>query len=232
MELYYSPPPNSTRYPGTAQGNPAEILSLSFLNDLELFDDNFTSKEICAFTNKVHNEHFDHLDSCIIMPTISHPVSEIIIDILVDSGSTLNFISNSVVKKLHLKKCHLKVETEIHGMGSGKAQKASKCLNVNISNKDFSCYVLNKVCQNAPEVPIDLQNVVGDEYELEQNFPHPELKTDLILGLRFLFKLLVEKPIKIIRNSILLVPAIVWYLVLGPLAQESAKNTNSYQEDP
>ena len=117
------------------------------------------------------------------MPTISYSVSDITINILVDFGSTSNFISNSVVKKLHLKKCHLKVETEIHGIGSGKAQKASEFVNVNIFNKNFSCYVLDKVCQNAPEVPFDLQTVVGDEYELVKNFPHPELKIDLIIGL-------------------------------------------------
>ena len=95
------------------------------------------------------------------MPTISYSVSDVIINILVDSGSTSNFISNSVVKKLHLKKCHLHVETEIHGIGSGKAQKITEFVNVNIFNKNFSRYVLDKVCQNASEVPFDLQTIVG-----------------------------------------------------------------------
>ena len=122
------------------------------------------------------------------MPTISYSVSDITINILVDSGITSNFISNSVVKKLRLKKCHLKVETEIHGIGSGKAQKITEFVNVNISDKNFSCYVLDKVCQNAPEVPFDLQTIVGDEYELVQNFPHPGMEIDLIVGLRSLFK--------------------------------------------
>ena len=92
--------------------------------------------------------------------------------------------------------------------------------------------MLDKVCQNAPEVPFDLQTTVGDEYELVQNFPHPELEIDLIIGLRSLFKLLIEKPIKIIKNSILLVPTIVGYLVLGPLAIFLAQNTNLYRKDP
>ena len=104
------------------------------------------------------------------MPTISYAVSDITINILIDSGSTSNFISNRVVKKLYLKKCHLHVETEIHGIGGGKAQKITEFVNVNIFNKNFSCYVLDKVCQNAPEVPFDLQTIVGDEYELVQNF--------------------------------------------------------------
>ena len=43
-----------------------------------------------------------------------------------------------------------------------------------------------------PKVPSDLQTILGDEYELVQNFPHPELEIDLIIGLRYLFKLLIE----------------------------------------
>ena len=89
---------------------------------------------------------------------------------------------------------------------------------MNIFNKNFSCYVLDKVCQNPPGVPFDLQTIVGDDYELVQNFPHPELEIDWIIGLRSFFKLLIEKPIKIIRNSILLIPTIVGYIVLGPMA--------------
>ena len=99
-----------------------------------------------------------------------------------------------------------------------KAKKITKFVNVNTFNKNFSCYVLDKVCQNAPEVPFDLQTIVGDDYEQVQNFPHPELEIDLIIGLRSFFKLLIEKPIKIIKNSILLIPTIVGYIVMGPLA--------------
>ena len=112
------------------------------------------------------------------MPTISCAVSDITINLLIDSGSTSNFISNSVVKKLNLKKCYLHAETEIHGIGSVKAQKITEFVNVNIFDKNFSCYVLDKVCQNAPGVPFDLQTIVGDDYELVQNFPHPELEID------------------------------------------------------
>ena len=152
------------------------------------------------------------------MPTISYPVLDITINLLIDSGSTSNFISNSVTKKLNLKKYHLRVETEVHGIGRAKAHKITEFVNVNIFNKNFSCYVLDKVCPNAPEVPFDLQTIVGYNYPLVQNFQHPELEIDLIIGLRSFFKLLIEKPIKIIKNSILLIPTVVGYIVLGPLA--------------
>ena len=102
-ELHHPTPPNYTCYPETIQGDPTEILSLSFVNDLELFNDNFVSKEICNFTNIVQDGNFEHLESCVIMPTISYAVLDITINILIDSGSTSNFISNIVVKKLNLK---------------------------------------------------------------------------------------------------------------------------------
>ena len=119
----HSTPPNYTCKPETIHEDPTEILSLAFVNDLKIFNDNFVSKEICNFTNIVQDGNFEHLESCVIMPTISYAVLDITINILIDSGSTSNFISNSVVKKLNLKKCHLHVETEIHGIGSAKLRK-------------------------------------------------------------------------------------------------------------
>ena len=103
---------------------------------------------------------------------------------------------------------------------------------MNIFNKNFSCYVLEKVCPNAPEVPFDLQTIVGDNYPLVQNFPHPELEIDLIIGLRSFFKLLIEKPIKIIKNSILLIPTIVGYIVLGPMANDLCPKYHFVTERP
>ena len=111
-ELQHPTPPNYTCTPETIHEDPTDILSLSFVNDLKIFNDNFVSKEICNFTNIVQDGNFENLESCVIMPTISYAVLDITINLLIDSGSTSNFISNRVVKKLNLKKCHLQAETE------------------------------------------------------------------------------------------------------------------------
>ena len=60
----------------------------------------------------------------------------------------------------------------------------------------------------------------GGEVELAQSFPHEELIIDIIIGLRSLHKLITTKPIKIVLESMVLIPTIAGYVTLGPLSQK------------
>ena len=111
-------------------------------------------------------------------------------------------------------------EAKIYGFGNGIFHKTSKFVNVKLFEKHFSCYVIEKLSLDIPSVSVPLQELVGYDLELAQSYPHPRLELDIILGLRAIHKFILEKPIKIVLGSIILIPTILGYLTLGPLSDE------------
>ena len=201
-------------------GDSEDLIDLSFVNNVS-FDNNVLMKnEMCLHALSVDTKISEEFRDAIIMPTISYPIYDTVVNILLDTGSTGNFISTTLVQKLNLKLHSIADAVEISGIGSNLTQKTSKMANINLFNKVFSCYVLTCVCESVPKTPLDLQELIGGEVELAQSFPHGELIIDIIIGLRSLHKLITTKPIKIVLESMVLIPTIAGYVTLGPLSQK------------
>ena len=117
--------------------------------------------EMCLHALSVDTKISEEFRDAIIMPTISYPIYDTVVNILLDTGSTGNFISTTLVQKLNLKLHSIADAVEISGIGSNLTQKTSKMANINLFNKVFSCYVLTCVCESVPKTPLDLQELIG-----------------------------------------------------------------------
>ena len=180
--------------PSTALNYYTKNLKPTVLNNLETYNNIFPLTEFCAVALPNKPDQFENLHSTPIMPTISVAVGDVVVNILVDSGATSSFISKNMAKKLQLKICHMPFEAKIYGFGNGIFHKTSKFVNIKLFEKNFSCYVIEKLSHDIPAVPVPLQELVGSDLELAQSYPHPRLELDIILGLRAIHKLILEDP--------------------------------------
>lgn len=125
--------------------------------------------------------------------------------VLLDSGSQLNFITQELANKLHLKE--RSVEISISGITHGNIQ-AQKIVNVRIKsrfnsfNESVQCIILPKIIQQLPQRYISRLNLTIPKHikMADPNFNVPD-KIDMLIGVDLFWRLICAGQIKASRTQ-------------------------------